>query len=128
MEDPPPDEHPDGPEEEEDASDSEGLEVKALLGQWAAQGGTGKRKRRAGGHRAAGGKESTVHAGFLHTVRARAQHVSNLVACMRHFASTKDDARLAHVLAALLQAEVRRPPAAPRRVRAIRPHIHASAS
>ena len=45
---------------------------------------------------------------FRYTKRARYQHISNLVTCMRHFEATKDDEKLALVLATMLQAEVER--------------------
>lgn len=44
---------------------------------------------------------------FRYTKRARYQHLSNLVTCMRHFEATKEDEKLALVLATMLQAEVR---------------------
>lgn len=63
-----------------------------------------KRKRKAQG----GGTAPEDSAGFLNSYRARMQHVSNLVAAMRHHDSVGDDASLAHVLTTLMQATVRK--------------------
>ena len=43
---------------------------------------------------------------FRYTKRARYQHISNLVTCMRHFEATGEDDKLALVLATMLLAEV----------------------
>ena len=47
-----------------------------------------------------------VYPGFIYTDSIKHQHLSNLVACMRHFNAIRDDASLAAVLATLLEAQV----------------------
>lgn len=52
------------------------------------------------------GSWAVSYPGFSYTKRAKSQHVSNLVRCMRHFHGIRDDAALAMVLQTLLQSEV----------------------
>jgi hypothetical protein len=84
--------------DEDDSSD----EVQLLLEGWGAGGGRRKRKGRA-----VSSHDYAAHPGFMYAPMARLQHISNLVACMRHFASIREDTALAHVLGALLQVQVR---------------------
>ena len=76
-------------------------DVEQLLEDWGVTGGARKRKGRS-----RSGDVSIAHPGFLDAGRARNQHVSNLVAMMRHYESIGDDPSLARVLAVLLQSEV----------------------
>lgn len=93
-------------EEDEAELESEDEALKEDVNEFLTAWGANNDKRRKRLRASVNYEPRRAYPGFQFTETVRHQHIVNLVACMRHFEATRDDASLAAVLGTLLQAEV----------------------